>query len=72
MHKSLASNAFTLSIFLILILSIFIGWTQSKLKSEGYFLKPICVKIQSGENINSVSTRLAKLELITEDLSKDP
>ena len=65
MHKSLASNAFTLSIFLILFLSIFIGWTQSKLKSEGYFLKPICVKIQSGENINSVSTRLAKLELIT-------
>ena len=64
MHKSLASNAFTISIFLILFLSIFIGWTQSKLKTEGYFLNPVCIQIQSGENINSVSNKLAELELI--------
>ena len=64
MRNSLASNAFTVVIVLILFFSALIGWVQSEYKASGGLEMPICFKVGSGENIESVSKSLKIEKLI--------
>jgi len=64
MRNSLASNAFTVVIVLILFFSALIGWVQSEYKASGGLEMPICFKVGSGENIESVSKSLKTEKLI--------
>jgi UPF0755 protein len=64
MRNSLASNAFTVVIVLILFFSALIGWVQSEYRASGGLEMPICFKVGSGENIESVSKSLKTEKLI--------
>ena len=64
MRNSLASNAFTVVIVLILFFSALIGWVQAEYKASGRSEIPICFKVGSGENIESVSKSLKTEKLI--------
>ena len=64
MRSSLASNAFTVVIVLILFFSALIGWVQSEYRASGGLEMPICFKVGSGENIESVSKSLKTEKLI--------
>ena len=64
MRNSLASNAFTVVIVLILFFSALIGWVQSEYRASGGLEMPICFKVGSGENIASVSKSLKTEKLI--------
>lgn len=64
MRNSLASNAFTVVIVLILFFSALIGWVQAEYKASGGSEIPICFKVGSGENIESVSKSLKTEKLI--------
>ena len=64
MRNSLASNAFTVIIVLILFFSALIGWVQAEYKASGGLEIPICFKVGSGENIESVSKSLKTEKLI--------
>ena len=64
MRNSLASNAFTVVIVLILFFSALIGWVQAEYKASGGLEIPICFKVGSGENIESVSKSLKTEKLI--------
>ena len=68
MRNSLASNAFTVVIVLLLFLSTLIGWVQVKYKASGGLDKPICFKVGPGENIESVSNSLKIEKLIDNPL----
>ena len=64
MHKAIASNAFTITIIIILFCSVLIAWTKSEFQTEGQFLDPVCVQVQSGQTISSVSNMLDEENLI--------
>ena len=68
MRNSLASNAFTVIIVLILFFSALIGWVQAEYKASGGLEIPICFKVGSGENIESVSKSLKTEKLISNPL----
>ena len=68
MRNSLASNAFTVIIVLILFFSALIGWVQAEYKASGGSEIPICFKVGSGENIESVSKSLKTEKLISNPL----
>ena len=68
MRNSLASNAFTVVIVLILFFSALIGWVQAEYKASGGLEIPICFKVGSGENIESVSKSLKTEKLISNPL----
>ena len=64
MHKSIASNAFTITIIIILFCSILIAWIKSEYEKEGKFFDPVCIQVQSGQTIVSVSNMLEEENLI--------
>ena len=70
MHKSIASNAFTITIIIILFCSILIAWIKSEYEKEGKFFNPVCIQVQSGQTIVSVSNMLEEENLIHYNNSK--
>jgi UPF0755 protein len=59
MAKSLASNALTLMIVLMVGLASFLGWAQGQFQGPGPLAQPICFEVPRGANLTKVSTELA-------------
>jgi UPF0755 protein len=65
MWNSLASNALTLSIAAVVVISGVIGWGQREYTIPGRFERPACIQISYGETVQSVSNKLQDRELIS-------
>jgi len=59
MWRSLASNALTLFIVLLIAAGALVGWGQSQYTAQGPLEQPICLRVDRGSNMTEVSTDLA-------------
>ena len=55
MWRSLASNALTLFIVVLIALGGAVGWGQNQYTSAGPLEEPICLRVQRGASMASVS-----------------
>ena len=68
MWNSLASNALTLIIAALVLISGVIGWAQREYTISGRFERPACIQVSYGESVQSVSNKLQDRELISNPL----
>jgi UPF0755 protein len=66
MWKGIASNALTLIILLLVVLAALIGWGRSAFVAEGPLTAPICLQIERGASLSSVSRNLEERGAITD------
>lgn len=60
MWKSIASNALTLFIVVLVAFGAAIGWGQAQYRGEGPLTSAICLRVASGSNFTRVSENLAE------------
>ncbi|MEM1128933.1 MAG: endolytic transglycosylase MltG [Pseudomonadota bacterium] len=65
MWRSLASNALTVLIVLILGVGIVVGWAQSAYRAPGPLAEAICLGVERGGNMGDVSMRLAEQNAVS-------
>ncbi|MDJ0627308.1 MAG: endolytic transglycosylase MltG [Rhodobacter sp.] len=58
MWRSIASNALTLFIVILIAVGGLIGWGQSQYTAEGPLAEPICLRVERGATMSSVSGEL--------------
>lgn len=58
MWRSIASNALTLFIVALIAVAGVIGWGQNQYVADGPLTAPICLRVEPGSNMTSVSERL--------------
>ena len=59
MGRSVASNALTLFILLLIALAGFLQWSREQFTGPGPLPQPICLRVDRGESISSLSDKLA-------------
>ncbi len=65
MWRSIASNALTLFIVILIAVAGFIGWAQSQYRTSGPLAGAICLRVDSGSNFTKVSESLLAQEAIS-------
>ena len=65
MWRSVASNALTLFVVILIALGGMIGWGQAQYKAVGPLIDPICLRVASGATMVSVSADLAENGAVT-------
>lgn len=58
MWRSIASNALTLFIVILIAFGALVGWGQSQYKDSGPLAEAICVRVPSGSTMSAVSNNL--------------
>ena len=65
MWRSLASNALTLIVVLLVAAGGFVAWTQSKYVGPGPLSEPICLRVEPGSNLTRLSEELAEKDAVS-------
>jgi UPF0755 protein len=65
MAKSLASNALTLLIVILIGFASFLGWAQGQYRGAGPLAQPICFEVKQGANLTRVTQDLADRGVIS-------
>ncbi|MEB8388665.1 endolytic transglycosylase MltG [Rhodobacteraceae bacterium KMM 6894] len=65
MWRNIASNALTFLVVITFLLGGLILWGQSTFHAEGPLAEPICLRVERGANMRSVSTQLADEQAVT-------
>jgi len=65
MWRSIASNALTLFIVVLIALGGLIGWGKSQYVAEGPLVEPICLRVERGSNMTAVSGELESRGAVT-------
>ncbi len=65
MWRSIASNALTLFIVILIAVGGVIGWGQAQYTAEGPLTDPICLRVERGSNMTRVSEDLASRGALT-------
>ncbi|MFK7961699.1 MAG: endolytic transglycosylase MltG [Phycisphaerales bacterium] len=60
MGRSLASNALTLMVVVLLAVASFLAWAQTSYRTAGPLREAICLQVPPGSSMNSVSRNLAE------------
>jgi len=58
MAKSLASNALTLLIVILMVFAGYLGWAQGQFTGKGPLAQPICFEVKQGANLTRVTEDL--------------
>ena len=63
--RSIASNALTLLIVILIALGGFVAWTQNEYRAQGPLEQAICLRVEPGSNMSRVSEKLVEEQAIT-------
>jgi UPF0755 protein len=66
MWRGIASNALTLFIVLLVVMAGLIGWGRNEFVKAGPLTEPICLQIEKGASLSSVSRNLEERGAITD------
>jgi UPF0755 protein len=66
MWRGIASNALTLFIVILVALAGLIGWGRNAFVTEGPLTEPICLQVERGASLSSVSRNLEERGAITD------
>ena len=66
MWRSIASNALTLFIVILVALAALIGWGRNEFLKAGPLTEPICLQIERGASLSAVSRNLEERGAITD------